>query len=241
MPSSHEDPAFTNAVTYTASVTYTVAGGARRGTADGRARKVAERLANSAARMPGVMEVSATAGWTVNGEVHWPQRVHFDQANSGHGTYGKSSKLDRYVDPEHERAVRSLAAANAAAEQRRQVDRDRRRNIACRNIYVISTTDYRYCGCVYCQPGDHDAAAEAQRVDPGNPMIEHRCLCGQSVPAAGDRCLSHRTAVIRVLEGDSAALRRLADTDDSRSIGNAGHVADEARNSARRQVQGLDL
>ena len=241
MASPHEDPAFTNAVTYTASITYTVAGGARHGTADGRARKVAERLANTAARIPGVVEVSASASWTVNGEVHWPQRVHFGQANSGHGTAGEPEKLDRYLDPEHDHAMRSLAAANAAAEQRHQADRERRRAVGCSNSYAMSTIDHRYCRCVYCQPGDHDAAAEAQRVDPGNPMIEHQCVCGQWVPAAGDRCLPHRAVSICVLERDHAALQRLADLTTARPRSEAEREAGHARDSARGHSQGLDL
>lgn len=240
MSSPHEDSAFTNAVTYTASITYTVAGGVRRGTADDRARKVAERLANAAARIPVVMEVSATAGWTVNGKVHWPQRVLFGQANSGHGTYGEFAMLDRYVDPERERAVRSLAAANSAAEQRRQADHDRRRSVGCHNTYAFSTTGHRYCRCVYCQPHDHDAVAEARRADPGIPMIEHLCLCGQAVPAAGDRCLSHHSASICVLEGDSPALLRLADIDASRSRNQPERI-DGAHDRAHGRSQGLDF
>jgi hypothetical protein len=211
------------------------------GTADRRARKVAERLANVAARTPGVVEVQATAGRTLSGEVSWPERVRFAEANSGHGTYADPGRLDRYLDPEHERALRSLAAANAAAEQRRQADRDRRRSVGCHNTYAISTMDHRYCGCVYCQPGDHDGAAEAKRVDPGNPTIERRCVCGQWVPAAGDRCLSHRVVSICVLEGDSAALQRLAGADHSRPSTKAERQADHARGNASGHSQGLDL
>lgn len=134
----HERPEFYNAVTYAVTVAITVEGGKRRGTADRRARKVAERLANSAARTPGVIEVSASAGWTTkDGEVHWPERVRFAEANSGQGTHAAPDKLDRYLDPDHELALRSLAEENAAAEQRRQADRDRRRVAGCRNTHAF--------------------------------------------------------------------------------------------------------
>jgi hypothetical protein len=58
----HDAPAFYNAVTFTVAVTYTVEGGARFGTADRRARRVAERLANHAARTAGAVEVTAVPG-----------------------------------------------------------------------------------------------------------------------------------------------------------------------------------
>lgn len=207
----HERAEFYNAVTYAVTVTVTVQGAKRHGTADGRARKVAERLANAAARIPGVVEVSATAGPTVNGEVTRPERVRFAQANSGQGTYAEPGKLDRYLDPEHERAVQSLCAENAAAEKRRQADRDRRRNTGCTNTYALGPTDWRYCACVYCQPDEHLLAAQAAEEDRPSPFCNHRCVCGTPVPAAGQRCLSHRRVEIVVLDADPDALQQLAE------------------------------
>jgi hypothetical protein len=209
----HDRPEFYNAVTYAVTVTITVEGGKRRGTADRRARKVAERLANTAARTPGVVEVSASAGWTTkDGEVHWPERVRFAEANSGQGTHADPIKLDRYLDPDHELALRSLAEENAAAEQRRQTDRDRRRTAGCRNTYEFARTDRRYCECVYCQPDRHYDAVRAVRE--GRPCPDdHRCLCGQPVPAHGDRCLRHTGTVVVALDTDPASLQLLAHTE----------------------------
>jgi hypothetical protein len=56
----HERPAFWNSVEYVVAVTFTVAGGARRGTAERRAERVADRLANTA-RAADVVAVSGSA------------------------------------------------------------------------------------------------------------------------------------------------------------------------------------
>jgi hypothetical protein len=207
----YERPEFTNATTYTVTLTITVEGGKRRDTADRRARKVAERLANTAARIPGVLEISATAGWTSNGKVCWPQQVHFSQANIGRGTHDHPDKLDRYLDPIHELAKRSLAAANAAAEQRRNLDRKRRRNAGCHNTWSLINSDRQRCACVYCDPEDHYLAAQYVEHNGPNPFCTYRCVCGVAVPAAGQRCLSHRDVPIVVLDGDPASLQVLAD------------------------------
>lgn len=177
----HHRPEFANAVTYAVMLTITVQGGKRRGTADRRARKVAERLANAAARSQGVVDVSASAGVTVNGEVFGAQPVRFAAANSG--TYAEPDRLGRYLDPEHERAVRSLAEENAAAQRRRRADRDRRRSVGCGDTYAISPTD-RHCRCVYCQPEDHYQAVQLFARHGPSPLLTNLCLCGTPVATA---------------------------------------------------------
>ncbi len=107
--SAHESPRFRNAVEYTIAITVTLAGGARYGTADRRADKLAERLANTAARCGEAVQVTAVAGPSHHGNAIRPQQVHFAAANSGRGTYAEPAKLDRYLDPDHELALRSLA------------------------------------------------------------------------------------------------------------------------------------
>jgi len=129
----HETPAFQNAAEYVVAITFTVAGGARARTADGRAEGVAERLANAAARAAGVVKVAAVTGpASGDGTMLVPRRVHFSAANTGHANTGDPHKLDRYLDPEHERALASLKAANAAYRARQEADRARRLESAAR-------------------------------------------------------------------------------------------------------------
>lgn len=124
MTQAHEHNRFRNAAVHTIAVTYTVAGGARPATARRRAEKVADRIASAAARLRDVVDVRAVAGPAgSNGEIGSPSRVRFTAANSGSGTYSEPDKLDRYLDPDHERALASLDAANAAW-RRRQEQRD---------------------------------------------------------------------------------------------------------------------
>jgi hypothetical protein len=122
----HERPEVTEAVTYTVALTITVEGGRAAGTGDRRARRVAERLANTAVRTPGVVEVTATAGRSDDGVVAAPERVHFAEANAG--DRHAADYLDRFVDPDHEVALRSLsdARANAQDVQRRERDPQQR-------------------------------------------------------------------------------------------------------------------
>ena len=186
MDSPHERSEFTNAVTYTVAVTVTVEGGKRFGTADRRARRVAERLANTAARTPGVVEVTATAGHSHDGQVTSPQRVRFAEANTGHDTHSDPHTLDRFLDPDHELALRSLAEANAAYRTRQQADRQRRVEVSCRNPDDSVLRD-AYCLCVYCQPERHyDAVRDACAPEP-SPWVEHRCVCDQPVARPGER------------------------------------------------------
>ena len=229
----HERPEFFNAVTYAVTVTITVEGGRRRGTADRRARKVAERLANAAARTPGVVEVTATAGWTSNGKVPWPERVGFAEANTAQGGHAEVDKLDRYLDPDHEFAMRSLAEENAAAERRRQADRERRRGIGCHNTYALIPTDRRHCKCVYCRPDDHYREIQSIERHGQSPFCTYRCLCGIAVAAESERCLAHRRAEIVVLEQDDSALQLLAQRSRQRSP--------DARAEQEPPEQGLEL
>ena len=114
---SHERLEFTQAVTYTVAITITVEGGRAQGTADRRAAHVAERLANTAVRTPGVVEVTATAGPSRDGTAVSPTTVHFSEANAGRRGLEGDEYLDRFVDPDHEVALRSLAHAKAAAQR----------------------------------------------------------------------------------------------------------------------------
>jgi hypothetical protein len=206
----HEHPAFYNAVTYTVAITFTVEGGVRHGTADRRANRVAEKLANTAARTVRVAEVSAVAGPSRDGQLTTVERVRFAAANTGQGTYTEPDKLDRYLDPDHERALQSLAADHAAAKQRRGLDQERRQAVRCNNTYAVHTLGPRECACVYCDPEDHYLTVQYADHSEG-PFRSARCLCGTPVPAAGQRCLSHRDTAIVVLDGDPPALHVLAD------------------------------
>jgi len=158
----YEEPRFYNAVEHTVAVTFTVRGGKRHGTADRQARKIAERLGSRAARMVGVVEVRATAGPSRDGTITSARIVRFDAANAGQAIHGEADKLDRYLDPDHELALRSLAAANAAAQDHRRVDQERRLAAGCRNTYQHAATN-AFCECVYCKPELHYDAVIAVR------------------------------------------------------------------------------
>jgi hypothetical protein len=99
-----------------------------------------ERLANAAPRAADVVEVSAVAGFAGgDGTLLAPRRVHFSAADTRHVTYGDPDKLDRYLDPEHERALASLLAANEAYRARQRADRERRQAVGCTNT---TASDY---------------------------------------------------------------------------------------------------
>jgi hypothetical protein len=205
--SPHEAREFTNSVEYTMKLTFVVAGGARWRTAHARARKVAERLASTAARAKGVVDVRAVAGASHDGEVLTAERVCFDAANSGHSTGVDPTRLDRYLDPDHERALASLADANVTARVRRQADFERRQAIGCANPAGLGAGLARPCRCAYCRPQEHlEGLAEAHEVstDVG------RCQCGRpSIPPAFG-CRPHRGQQLVVLDGDPPELTRLA-------------------------------
>jgi hypothetical protein len=205
--SAHETREFRNSVEYTIQLTFVVAGGARWRTAHARARRIAERLANTAARAKGVVDVRAVAGASHDGEVCLPERVRFEAANSGQGTGAEPTKLDRYLDPDHERALASLADANRAARARRQADFDRRTTIGCANPTGLGPGIARPCHCAYCLPREHlDAWTEARGVS----VQGRRCLCGRPGGPVSFVCRPHRRQQLVVLDGDPPELARLA-------------------------------
>lgn len=204
----HETREFANSVEYTVQIRFVVAGGARWQTAYGRARKIAERLANGAARAKGVVDVRAVAGASHGGELLTPERVCFEAANSGHGTNADPAKLDRYLDPDHERALDSLAAAHTAAHVRRQADRTRRQAIGCANPSQLTAGLARPCGCAYCRPIEHLDGHVLR--SPGSSPAGVQCLCGRRLDAPGPDCRSHRDHQLVVLDGDPSELAQLA-------------------------------
>lgn len=207
----HETPAFQNAAEYAVVIRFTVAGGARQRTAERRAERVAERLASSAARAANVVEVSAVTGPArSDGTILVPRRVHFAAANTGHATYGEPCKLDRYLEPEHERALASLQAANAAYRARQHADRQRRQALGCANAHRVgSFGDRRSCECVYCRPQDHLTARELAANAP-HLFPPPSCLCAIPTPDGG-RCMHHRHVELVVLDGDPEALQQLTE------------------------------
>lgn len=206
----HDTPAFQHAAEYTIAVTFVVAGGKRPRTADQRAHRVFEQIANYTARLGHVVEVTAAGGASTDGTVTWPTPVRFAAANSGPTAVG-SDKLARYVDCERDRALSSLAEANAVQRARRETDRQRRTAVSCHNTNQPFLDGDRRCRCVYCDPEAHLLAIRAaQRGDPDR-FVEHRCLCGRPVTQAGQRCTAHRDTELTVLSGDPAALQLLPD------------------------------
>jgi hypothetical protein len=208
---AHERPEFSNAARWTVAVTFTVTGGARPRTADRRAERITERLVNAAARAADVVEVSAVAGPTADdGNMLAPRRVQFSAANTGQATYGEPRKLDRYLDPDHERALASLREANRAYRARQEADRKRREAVGCANTHRVGLPgDRRRCDCVYCRPDDHLAARELAAKG-SHWFTPPSCLCGHPTPAGGP-CLRHRDVEIVVIDGDPEALQQLAD------------------------------
>jgi hypothetical protein len=206
--SPHETRKFTNSVEYTIQLTFVVAGGARWQSAHARARRIAERLANTAARAKGVVDVRAVAGTSHDGQLLTPERVCFEAANSRHGTGADPSKLDRYLDPDHERALASLADANAAARARRQADFDRRCAIGCSNPAGLGPGLARPCRCAYCRPQEHLEVRDAETRDPW--ADGGRCLCGRPCASPAFGCRPHHGKQLVVLNGDPPELARLA-------------------------------
>lgn len=217
MTAAHERE-FAHAGRWTVVVSFTVAGGARRLTAEGRAVKIAARLVSAAARLAGVVEVRAVAGPTSPTEDFVPlapRRVRFDAANSGHGTYWQPKPRDRYLDPEHERALGSLAEANRAAEARRRAEESRRAAVGCANRYAYARTLRReqvLCDCVYCAPTLFVAGLAPER--DAFSFDRPRCVCGRPPDQRERRrCWSHTTAAIVVLEGDPSGVVEAARLD----------------------------
>lgn len=210
MGEPHESDRFRNTSTWTIQVTFTVAGGARPQTAWRRAERAAERIANAAARLADVVEVRAVAGMAdTEGQILSPSRVRFAAANSGQGTYSEPGKLDRYVDADHERAVVSLAEANARHRARETADRDRRRELGCANTWRTSWSTHRACACAYCEPDRHLDTLTGSSV--GRQINTPVCLCGRPDMLPGGRCSLHRNVELVVFDDDPPGLRALAD------------------------------
>lgn len=220
MSAAHERIEFCHAVEFTVSITFVVEGAVRSGTAERRAMRAAERLASTAARAAGVVEVSARAGVSCDGKVVWPRVVCFDAANSGHDAV-EPGRLSRYVDPERERAYVSLAAANAAYRAARDADLARRRAAGCANRYEYASK--QLCECVYCAPATY--LAGLIHPYPGrsvHPVDAPRCVCGVTV-GFGARCPSHRDVQVVALDGDVPAVAEAARLDQvGRAAGTGG-------------------
>lgn len=219
MTAAYERPEFRNAVSWTVSIQFVVAGGARPDTARGRAQKVAARLASAAARLAGVVEVRAVAGETSAAEDFkpvWPRGVAFDAANTGEGTYDRPDLRNHYLDPDRERALTSLAEANAVYSARRRADESRRRAVGCANAYETLLSGRRLCECVYCAPATFLAGLTQPYPDASpHPINRPRCVCGDhpTVYSAEQRCARHRSTRIAVLEGDPSGLVEAARLD----------------------------
>jgi hypothetical protein len=154
-----------------------------------------------------VVHVRAVAGESHDGQLLTPERVCFDSANSGHGTGVEPSKLDRYLDPDYERALASLADANATTRARRQADFDRRCAIGCSNPAGLGPGLARPCRCAYCRPQEHlEVRTEAHETW----VNDGRCLCGRASTPAAFGCRPHRGQQLVVLDGDPPELPRLA-------------------------------
>lgn len=210
MTEPHETPEFYNSTEYTLTVTFRVAGGARWQTAHRRARRVAERLANAAARAAHVVEVTAVGGASSDGRALSPERVHFSNANSGHARAADPSRLDRYLDPEFDRAMQSLDEANEAARREGTTDRERRKAVSCMNTYRAAGTQRARCLCAYCEPARHERALERAAAGQPDPLVIARCVCGRPVATAGMRCDRHHDLEVVALDSDPSALKRLA-------------------------------
>lgn len=210
MTQPYETPAFSHSAEFTVAITVVVAGGKRHTTADARARRIFERLANHAARSKPALEVTATAGASHKGEILWNTAVAFTAGNTSPDPLHEG-KFYRYLDPEFEHAKQTLAAANAAAQARREADRRRRRAVGCANAYPsLLEPGRRSCECAYCEPEDHLLAARPHD-SATHGLALGRCLCGTAVPRPGQRCSRHRNVTLELLDGDPAPLQLLAD------------------------------
>lgn len=229
MTAPHETDAFRNSDEYTISITFRVEGAARWQTAQRRAQRIAERLANHAARAAHVVEVTAVGGASHDGQPAMPRRICFDEANTGRGTNAEPDKLDRYLDPTFRRALDSLATANAASRARAAADRARRRDLDCRNAEATGMSDEVACPCLYCSPRGHDLTDRLDQSATSPTQALVRCPCGDTVDP-GLRCGRHRGVELVVLDGDPPELARAA-----------GHLALPEPRVRLRAVGGPDL
>ena len=204
----YETNEFRNSVEFTVAITFVVAGGARWQTAYRRARKIVERLTNTAARAKGVVDVRAVAGASHKGEIATPERVCFEVANSGRATNAEPAKLDRYLDPDHHLALAALAQDHAAARARVRADQQRREAVGCHNPWQNRVVEGRACACVYCQPAVHLDDLELHRWS--GPDAVPRCACGREATVPVRSCVGHRDHGLVLLDGDPSELERLA-------------------------------
>lgn len=204
---AHETPEFRNAVEYTVTVTFRVAGAARYAAGRRRAQRIAERIAASAARMAGVVEVTARGGQSSDGKASLTYPLRFEGANTGTAALGEPEKLDRYLDPDRERALQDLAAANRAHEDAHRRDRERRIALGCGEASPL-TRGHHTCDCVYCRPQEHQHDAETLRRLGPSPYQPYRCPCSAAVDSLGGRCARHDRVQLVVLPGDPPALQR---------------------------------
>lgn len=189
MTDRHETDRFRHAATYTVAVTFTVAGGARPGTAHRRAQRAAERIAGAAARLSDVVEATTTVGLTLgDGEVVSPRAVRFPGANTGPGLRAEPDKLARY-------------------RARRDADRERRRAVSCPNAHEFLSRGPACCPCVYCEPSRHLDTLTG--LTSGLQFDIPLCLCGQPVHAPAQRCLRHRDLEVVVLDDDPDVLTQI--------------------------------
>jgi hypothetical protein len=204
MGEPHRDPRFTNSATYRIEVTVTVAGGARPATAHRRAARVAERLANAAARAADVVDATVALGpMSAHGGPAWTDPVSFVAANTGPASDGQPPMLARYLDPDHERAIHALTEANTAYRRRCDTDRQRRLEVGCANPNrALGHVAWRVCRCVYCDPHRHLELA----VHPadGPPVL---CRCG----TGAEGCRAHLDAQLEVVDTDDQVLVELVE------------------------------
>lgn len=197
-------PALRHACSWQVTITYTVEAGARPATGWARAERLARRLANAAARSSGVLEVSAASGpW---GSKPALRRLQFEAANAGCGSYAQPELLDRYFDPDWQRDRKAVRTAEQRSRDASNADARRRSDLGCRNVARAASEPVRFCGCCYCDPADHLAAARLAVID---DSVQEPCPCGVHLrgAACGDSA-GHRRA-LAVLEGDPPAARQV--------------------------------
>lgn len=207
MTGAHETQEFRNAVEYTVTVTFRVAGSARYDTGRRRAQRIAERIAASAVRMAGVVEATARGGQSTDGKASLTYPLRFEGANTGTAAVGDPGKLDRYLDHDRERALQNLAAVNRAYEDGRRRDRERRHALGCGEASPL-TRGHHNCDCLYCRPQEHEHDIDALRRLGPSPYQPDRCPCGATVGSLGGRCDRHDRVQLVVLPGDPPALQR---------------------------------
>lgn len=196
---------FANSAEHTIMLTVVVAGGVRHSTARRRTERVAEKLADAASRTKHILDVTARAGPSHLGEVHFSHPVAFPAANSGESN--REGGLGRWVDADFALFLERRRAERLRARERRDRDRRRRLDVGCLDHSQLADEP---CRCVYCRPAGHLRALSQHGEDPPIVFAAPRCVCGQYVPAPGVRCVRHRRARLVLLPDDPEELRRFA-------------------------------